>query len=291
MKKIHKPMPFARQDPLSNYFFIKLFGEKGDEGQLLGFLNAALERTGNDRLVSVEILENKTFSAEYLGDKASILDLRAQLEDGSRIGIEVQLSNLKNMDRRSLYYWSREYAAGIKEGQDYISMAKVIAINIVDFDFLETDNVHTVFQLRDKKEPELVLTDVLEIHFLNMVKWRRLKGKDIGGDPLHRWLAYFDRASPPELVEEVKKMDPAIQMADERMVYVTGDPEAIRAYEMRQMAIYDLNTSRREGKIEGKAEGLAEANLEIARKMKNAGRPFIEITEFTGLPTETIESL
>ncbi|MCL1836617.1 MAG: hypothetical protein FWG46_03620, partial [Treponema sp.] len=122
-------------------------------------------------------------------------------------------------------------------------------------------------------------------------KWRRLKGKDIGGDPLHRWLAYFDRASPPELVEEVKKMDPAIQMADERMVYVTGDPEAIRAYEMRQMAIYDLNTSRREGKIEGKAEGLAEANLEIARKMKNAGRPFIEITEFTGLPTETIESL
>jgi len=91
MKKIHKPMPFARQDPLSNYFFIKVFGEKGDEGQLLGFLNAALERTGNDRLVSVEILENKTFSAEYLGDKASILDLRAQLEDGSRIGIEVQL--------------------------------------------------------------------------------------------------------------------------------------------------------------------------------------------------------
>jgi hypothetical protein len=37
-------------------------GEKGDEEQLLGFLNAVLRRTGKDRLVSVEILENKTFT-------------------------------------------------------------------------------------------------------------------------------------------------------------------------------------------------------------------------------------
>ena len=49
------------------------------------------------------------------------------------------------------------------------------------------------------------------------------------------------------------------------MVYVTSDAEAIRAYEMRQMAIYDMNTARHEGIEEGKAEGLAKANLEIAR--------------------------
>ena len=37
-------------------------------------------------------------------------------------------------------------------------------------------------------------------------------------------------------------MNGAIQMADERMVYVTGDAEAIRTYEMRQMAIYDIQS-------------------------------------------------
>ncbi|MCL1836050.1 MAG: Rpn family recombination-promoting nuclease/putative transposase [Treponema sp.] len=265
METLDTGRPPARQDPLSDYFFIKVVGEKGDEGQLLGFLNAALKRTGDERLVAVEILENKTFSAEYIGGKASILDLRAQLEDGSRIGIEVQLSNLKNMDRRSLYYWSKEYAAGIKEGEDYISLVKAIAINIVDFDFLETDKVHTIFHVWEDGDPRLMLTDVLEIHFLNMVKWRKLEGKDIEGDPLHRWLAYFDRNSPPELIEEVKKMGTknsaqraltdhmlnvpaqknftvhgnsksplgdcarcgAILMADERMVYVTGNAEAI----------------------------------------------------------------
>jgi len=38
-------------------------------------------------------------------------------------------------------------------------------------------------------------------------------------------------------------MDSAIQAANERMVYVTGDKEAIRAYEMRQMALSDYTSS------------------------------------------------
>ena len=49
--------------------------------------------------------------------------------------------------------------------------------------------------------------------------------------------------------------------------------------------------SLRKGRAEGHAEGRAEGILEIARKMKNAGRPLSEITEFTGLPAENIEQL
>jgi hypothetical protein len=48
---------------------------------------------------------------------------------------------------------------------------------------------------------------------------------------------------------------------------------------------------RAEGEARGKAEGIAENKLEIARKMKNAGRPSSEITEFTGLTTEAIRKL
>ena len=46
-----------------------------------------------------------------------------------------------------------------------------------------------------------------------------------------------------------------------------------------------------EGREEGLAEGLAEKQLEIARKMKNAGRPVSEISEFTGLTPEAVEKL
>ena len=64
-------------------------------------------------------------------------------------------------------------------------------------------------------------------------------------------------------------MDSAIQTADERMVYVTGDKEAIRAYEMRMMALSDLtsyqNYAREIGHKEGFNEG-REKGLEMGRK-------------------------
>ncbi|MDR1858735.1 MAG: Rpn family recombination-promoting nuclease/putative transposase [Treponema sp.] len=65
-----------RLDPLNDYLFLRVMGEKGDEVQLLCFLNAVLGRTGDDRLASVEIIENKTLPAEFLGGKTSILDVR-----------------------------------------------------------------------------------------------------------------------------------------------------------------------------------------------------------------------
>jgi predicted transposase/invertase (TIGR01784 family) len=45
------------------------------------------------------------------------------------------------------------------------------------------------------------------------------------------------------------------------------------------------------GHAEGHAEGATESKLEIARKMKKAGRPFSEIAEFTGLSLETIKQI
>ena len=45
---------------------------------------------------------------------------------------------------------------------------------------------------------------------------------------------------------------------------------------------------REDGLEKGHKEGREEGILEIARKMKNAGRPISEITEFTGLSPETI---
>jgi len=191
------------------------------------------------------------------------------------------------MDRRSLFYWSKEYSKSLKKGQDYKELPDVIAVNIVDFNFPPVRNSHTRFHLREDLDHDLVLTEALEIHFLNMVQYRKQRKKILLDDPLNRWLVWLDPGSPPELIEEVVKMDSAIYSANERMVYVTGDEEAIRAYEMRQMALSDYNSSINYAREEGRAEGI----LEIARKMKAAGRPLSEIMEFTGLPAETIEEV
>jgi len=192
MKTPASLQPYGRFNPLNDYLFLKVMGEKGNETQLLGFLNAVLGRTENNKLASVEIIENKTLSAESIGAKASILDVRAQLQNETRVNIEVQLRNLNNFDRRSLFYWGKEYTKSLKSGQDYIYLPTVININIVDFEFLETDNFHTVFRLREDKESQLILTEILEIHYINMVKWRKYGKIDITNEPLHRWLTWLD---------------------------------------------------------------------------------------------------
>ena len=118
-------------------------------------------------------------------------------------------------------------------------------------------------------------------------------------EPLHRWLAWLDENSPPELIAEIVGTDEEIKAAEKKLVYVTGNSEDIWAYEMRMMALSDETTRRNvaieEGHAEGLAKGLAEGRgereSEIARKMKNAGRPASEIAEFTGLSPEAIEHL
>jgi len=272
---------------LNDLLFYMIMGEKGDEVQLLGFLNAVLGKTGEDRFTAVEIIENKYLSPKVIGDKSSILDVRAVLQGKTKVNIEVQVRDRHNMDRRSLFYWSREYSVSLEAGQDYKELPDVIAVNIVDFDFPPVRNSHTRFHLREDLDHELVLTDALEIHFLNMVQYRKQRKKILLDDPLNRWLVWLDAGSPPELIEEVVKMDSAIYAANERMVYLTGDKEAMRAYEMRQMALSDYTSSINYALEKGHAEGI----LEIARKMKEMGDSIEKIQTITGLSTETIIQL
>ena len=306
---MNKPAKLLQQrlNPLNDFLFYKIMGEKGDEVQLLGFINAVLGKTGDDRFTSVEIIENKSFTPKVIGDKSSTLDVRAILHGKTKVNIEVQVRNQHNMDQRSLFYWSKEYAESLEEGQDYRELPNVIAINIVDFDYPPARNFHTRFHLREDSDRDLILTDALEIHFINMVKYRKQAKKGEMDDPLSRWMAWLNAKSPPELLAEVVKMDSAIQMADERMVYVTGDKEAIRAYERRQMALSDYNSAInyardeghrkgitegiKKGMTEGMTKGRQESTLEIAQKMKAMGDSIEKIHTITGLPIETIEQL
>jgi len=306
---MNKPAKLLQQrlNPLNDFLFYKIMGEKGDEVQLLGFINAVLGKTGDDRFTSVEIIENKSFTPKVIGDKSSTLDVRAILHGKTKVNIEVQVRNQHNMDQRSLFYWSKEYAESLEEGQDYRELPNVIAINIVDFDYPPARNFHTRFHLREDSDRDLILTDALEIHFINMVKYRKQAKKGEMDDPLSRWMAWLNAKSPPELLAEVVKMDSAIQMADERMVYVTGDKEAIRAYERRQMALSDYNSAinyardeghrkgitegMKKGMTEGMTKGRQESTLEIAQKMKTMGFLAEQIQAVTGLPIETIEQL
>ena len=117
METINNHEPYQRLNPLNDYLFFKVMGEKGDEPQLLGFLNAVLGRSGKEPIKSVEIKENKTFVKAILEGKSCILDVLAVLHNGTKVNIEVQLTNQYNMERRSLFYWSKVYFDSLESGR------------------------------------------------------------------------------------------------------------------------------------------------------------------------------
>ena len=103
-----------------------------------------------------------------------------------------------------------------------------------------------------------MLTDVLEIHFINMIKFKRLETAGIANNPLERWLTFLNKDTPEEVLEEVIKMDTAISKANERLNFVSQDKEFLRTYQMREMVLSDwttgINTAMEKGRAEGKAE-------------------------------------
>jgi len=92
-----------------------------------------------------------------------------------------------------------------------------------------------------------------------MVKYRKQRKSRLEtnglDEPLLRWLAWLEKTSSPELLEEVVKMDAAIQSAEERMFHVTQSEEDKIAYDRYLIAECDrisaINSALREGHKKG----------------------------------------
>ncbi|MDR2028277.1 MAG: Rpn family recombination-promoting nuclease/putative transposase [Treponema sp.] len=277
-----------RLDPMNDYLAWKTFGEKGCEVQLLSLVNAMAGRKGGGHYQSIDIVENRTFSAPIRGNKTSVLDVRAVCPGRVRISLEIQNTNKYNIERRSFYYWGLEYISGILRGGDYRDLPDVKAFNLLGYLRSESQRdagPHASFHAYEDRYREYLLGTMFEMHFIEVPRYRKI-AKDLA-DPLHRWMIYMDRESPQEMVEEVMKMDQGILKAQEVMDMVTLDPELLRAYYREGMALSDeksmLNGARQEGR--------QEERLEIARNMIQSRFDPELIAGITGLPPDVVRSL
>lgn len=105
-----KPMSTKLVNLRIDFAFKQLFGTKGNEEILTGFLNAILEESLDAPIASLQ-LEDPHLHKSYEDDKLSILDLLATLDNGTQVNIEIQLRNTHDMVKRSLYYWSKLYTS------------------------------------------------------------------------------------------------------------------------------------------------------------------------------------
>lgn len=207
---------------------------------------------------------------------------------------------------RSLFYGARLVNSSLASGEDYDKMKKSIVISFIDgVIFPQIQCLHTEF-LMQEKQAHFALTDKLSIHFLELGK---VDAKKDPADmtPLERLCAYIRFASDETREDYVNKLletgEEAVDMSEYVFKKLTEDDIAREMLERQIKAEHDHATwikyakeeALAQGLSEGHAQGLSEgrenAMLEMAQKMKRAGKPLEEIKDFTGLEAEAIEKL
>lgn len=272
-----------RLNPLNDYIFKRIMGEEESKDNLIAFLNAILDLDDQEKLVSLEIIDNKELIKESIFNKTGRLDVRAKTADGTQINIEVQLTDQNNMEKRTMFYWGKLFLEGIKKGDDYIHLSKVITINILDFDFLDIEKFHSKYHLWEDEEESYLLTDLIEIHFIEMPKFKRFEEKDLKGNPLHRWLKFFDRMLSEDELKELIRMDGAIERAEKKLEFLSSDEETLALYKAREDSLHERANMISSAESKGR--------IEIAKKMLTKNMPEELINEITDLPVEQIRKI
>ena len=137
------------------------------------------------------------------------------------------------------------------------------------------------------------LTTDLEIHFLELRKWKLKNIKEM--NRLEKWLAYFSRTTSPEELEEIAMTEPMIQKALAAEVLFTTDDIMKRKYEKAEKYRRDyaahMAYATKQGIEQGKAEGNAEGRMETAIELMKEKFPLEKIAKATKLSMEKLQEL
>ena len=192
------------------------------------------------------------------------------------------------------------YVSSIKIGENYRELKKVITINILDFSYLDIEAFHTKYHLWEDNRKDFLLTDLVEIHFIEMPKFKKLLRKDLGHDSLQRWLKFFDSTISGEELKEIIDMDKKIKKAEKKLEYLSQDPKARALYEAREESRIEYNSSisyamdkgREEGiekgREEGMEKGMEKEKVNIAINALKKGIEVDVVCDITGLMMEEV---
>ncbi len=251
-------------NPKIDFVFKKIFGAEEHPEILISFLNAVLKP--KKPIVSVEI-KNSDLEKEYIEDKFSRLDVKALTSNKEIINIEIQLKNEYNMIQRSLYYWSKLYEEQLSEGDRYDKLSRTVCINILDFKYLKNDRFHNGYRLKEIETNE-ELTDLQEIHFIEIPKLKRFESTEEIVDLLEGWVEFL-RDPESEVIRKLEMSNKEIREAKDELYRLSRNSKERELYYLREKSLRDeisaLANAKEKGLKEGLKQGLFEGKLESAR--------------------------
>jgi len=278
----------------NDYAFKRFLGSEENKPILQDLLQCILGLS-SDEITGLELMD-KELTKEELSDKSGILDVKLKLANGTVIDIEIQASWNASFVKRTLFYWAKMYTADFKAGESYDNLNKCITINIIADGFRLNDAVHSEYLLQEKRAHTL-LTDVLEVHFLDLQAAKRATEEDSAENkqvPLINWLRFIGAKNKEERAMLATK-SPILKMLNEQIDILSLSPVERKLYESRMKLKSDIATISEDqfkaGLQEGKLEGKLEGRLETARVLKQLGDPVQKIMQATGLSQEEVEAL
>ena len=126
---------------------------KNVQGELEQVLSTVLDET----IETVNLNENIVLREELPNDKMGIVDVLAKINGNEFCNIEMQLVDKKNIIKRLLFYWSKQYRKGIKSGEDYKELKRTIVVLIADFELesIKELEFHSIWQIIEKKKKKI----------------------------------------------------------------------------------------------------------------------------------------
>jgi predicted transposase/invertase (TIGR01784 family) len=277
--------------PKYDFVFKYIFGNEKHKDILIALLSDILA-VPEEEFEGIEIMNNELIK-EFKEDKKGILDVRVKTRAGKQIDVEIQILPTEYMAERTIFYWSKMYTSQIKPGDTYDKLKKCVTINIVDFKCTPLNKLYSSYHLIED-ETGYKLTDILEVHFLEIPKLFDKKVERSEDDPIVQWMEFLD-AKSKGVVEVLAGKNKNIKKAYGLLQIISRDEKARMLYEARQAEISDQRTRIKAAEEKGIEKGIEKGETnkatKIAKKMINRGDSIDDIADITELPKEKIIEL
>ncbi len=269
----------------NDVIFQRIFGKTSNERITKKFL----ERILGIEIESLSLDTNKRLIGEEIQDKIGRIDVKAKLNDKTKVIIEMQVANLDCMPERLLYYWAKTYTGDLKRGENYKSLDKTIAIllSVSNIERLENlEEGHTKWKIREEHHKEVVLTDKLEIHIIELNKIKNEEQtKKID------WLNFIRGYE----IDMKRDMDKELREAIEELERITADPATRELYEQREKQLRDFvsftNEKIEKGIKQGIKQGIERNKKEIVLNMYKEKMHMELISKIVDIPIEEVEKI
>ena len=197
---------------------------------------SALLGISPEEIVGTKLLPTST-TEEYLDGKLGILDVLIKLENGTQVGMEMQVAKYDYWTNRILFYLCRMFTGQIGKGDTYDKLKKCIHVSFLDFIHFENDyDFYRKITLRDEKNSEY--TDLLELHILEL---KKLPPEEQNENGLLKWTRFLNGKCREDF-EKMAEKDEYIDEAYELLKKMSADERKRLAYEAREKAVRDYNT-------------------------------------------------